>query len=124
MSAKEITAKVNSSDREAVTVTYDFGDNLDEAVSLFGAEVVFARFAAAATVDLQGVIRRHMVDQLGKDGQVTSAAKSDEEIAELVANWKPGLAKPKKSAKEKLTDMLAALDPEARAALLAEYAEE
>ena len=122
MSDNNVSAKIQSTGRE-ITVQYDFGSTLDEAVEKFGGDVVFSRFRAAATVDLQGVMRRHMQDQLGKDDKVTQAEKTDDEINEIVAGWKPGLAKPKKSPGDKLKDLLANMDPEARAALLASYAE-
>ena len=122
MTENTVSAKIQSTGRE-LTVNYDFGADLDSAVETFGADVVFARFRAAATVDLQGVMRRHMQDQTGKDDVVTSAEKTDDEIIAIVAEWKPGLAKPKKSPADKLKDLLAGMDPEARAALLAGYAE-
>jgi hypothetical protein len=122
MTENNVSAKIQATGRE-LTVNYEFGNNMAEAVEMFGEDVVFARFRAAATVDLQGVMRRHMQDQKGKDDTVTSVEKTDEEITEIVATWKPGLAKPKKSPADKLKDLLANMDPEARAALLASYAE-
>ena len=40
-----------------VTSEYDFGETLDEAKDMFGADVVFSQFVAAAKVKIQSIIR-------------------------------------------------------------------
>ena len=40
-----------------VTCEYDFGETLDEAKDMFGADVVFSQFVAAAKVKIQSIIR-------------------------------------------------------------------
>ena len=61
-------------------VEYDFGDDLDGAVDLCGAETVFSNFKANATVALQGLMRSKLKAGLGAD-----------QIAALVSAWKPGM---------------------------------
>jgi hypothetical protein len=62
------------------SVSYDFGDDLDAAVSLCGAEAVFSNYVANAKVALQGIVRAKL-----KAGMTT------EGIQELVNAWKPGM---------------------------------
>lgn len=121
----EVTARVpNAEPPREVSVKYNFGRNLAEAVQLFGEDVVFNRFESAATIDLQALMRRHMVDQTNKKGEVSSPAKSDDEIRKLVANWRPGIKQiQRKSAKDKVKDLLSSMSPEERAALLQSYQE-
>lgn len=40
-----------------VTCEYDFGETLDESKDMFGADVVFSQFVAAAKVKIQSIIR-------------------------------------------------------------------
>ena len=55
----QISAVANKGKPEAVAVstTYEFGDNLDGNVGLFGSDVVNSGFEADAVVYLQGVMR-------------------------------------------------------------------
>jgi hypothetical protein len=111
MTAQKISAKNGTEENSpSAEVTYDFGDNLDESVALFGADVVFSRFKAAAIVDLQALIRRHL------DGETP---KSEAEIQALVDAWKPGVtSRKRKSTKEKAEDLLSGLSLEERTRLL------
>lgn len=112
MTAVSVSAKVGTEENApSASVTYDFGDNLDEATSLFGADVVYARFKAASTVDLQALIRRHLD---------SDTPKTQAEIQELAAQWKPGIqTKKRKSAGEKIQDLLGDMSAADRDALLA-----
>lgn len=113
MSRTEVSAKLKDmADEDAVTVSYDFGDDLDSAVELFGADVVFQRFKAAATIDLQSLIRRHISGE---------KPKTQEEIQGIVDEWTPGVTtRTRKSPKEKVLSILEGLSEEERARLLAE----
>jgi len=117
MTAKTITAKAGTTDEApSATVEFDFGDNLAEASELFGDDVVFSRFVAAATVDVQALIRRHLSSE-DKDGN--STAKSEEEIQSLVAEYKPGTSTRKRvSASEKAQRAIDNLTEAEKAALL------
>ncbi len=107
MSVKDVTATTTGSDRQ-VSVSYDFGDNLDQAVELFGAELVFNRYESAVTIDLQALIRRGI-----------KAEKTDEEIQELTNAWKPGIKQViRKSAQEKIKDAFGAMSEEDKKAML------
>lgn len=80
MSAKEIKA-TNPKTNTSATIAYDFGEGVDDAVAKFGADVVFSNFVSASTITAQGAIRRY----LGK-------GLSEEEIAQKMSEWKPGVA--------------------------------
>ena len=59
---------------------YDFGDNLDSAVELCGADTVYSNYRANSKVALQGVMRN-----------LIKAGKTPDEIQSAVDGWKPGL---------------------------------
>lgn len=119
MTAVNVTARLgNDDDAPSATVEYDFGDNLDEAVKKFGADVVYARFKNAATVDLQALIRRHLDVTPDKEGN-TPPAKSAAQIQELATAWKPGvLTRKRKSTSEKFEDLFGQLSEADKAAML------
>jgi hypothetical protein len=108
-----ITAKVSvGEDDDEVNgeVNYNFGENLEEAIDLFGTEVVYKRFKAAVVVDLQGIMRRHMSAKeplFGDDLQ----AKIDE--------WKPGVQKARKSKTEKALSLLEGMTADEKAEFIA-----
>lgn len=79
----EVSAKNTDTGAEA-KVTYDFGDNLQESVSLYGENVVHEMFVSQAKVRLQAGLRSCM--DTGKDP------------VEFAANWKPGVKAPSISA--------------------------
>jgi hypothetical protein len=62
------------------SVEYDFGDNLDDAVDLCGADVVYSQYKANAKVALQGIIRAKMKAGLDNDA-----------IQAVCDAWKPGM---------------------------------
>lgn len=65
---------------EEVTVEYDFGDDLDAAVALCGADVVFSQYKANAKVALQGILRAKK-----------KAGLADAAIQTVADAWKPGM---------------------------------
>jgi len=87
MSQIEIKAKkvIGDETKDAV-VYYDFGENLEQALDLFDEKVIFSNFRASAKITAQAAMRRYL-----------DAGKSGEEIAELMKNWKPGVALERKS---------------------------
>lgn len=113
MTAQKITARDGNEDSSpSATVEFDFGDNLGEATELFGDDVVYSRFKAAAVVDLQALIRRHLGGE---------KPKSEAEIQELVSQWKPGISKRvRKSTKEKAEELISQMSDAEKAALLAQ----
>lgn len=111
MTAVTVSAKVGNEENAAsASVTYDFGDNLDEAVSKFGADVVYARFRSASTVDLQALIRRHLDSE---------TPKTQAEIQELANQWKPGVqTKKRKSTQERIQDLFTEMSESDKQAVL------
>ena len=110
MTAMKIEAKLT--DSEPVSVDYDFGDTLAQAVEKFGEEVVFTRYKAAAVIDLQAYMRN-----------MIRSEKSEDDIRSEVAAWVPGIRQSKgKSKEEKAREILSKLSAEERAAILAEFA--
>lgn len=63
-----------------VTCQYDFGENLAEATDMFGADVVFSQFVAAAKVKIQSIIR-----------EKKKAGLSDEAIQTYLDTYKIGM---------------------------------
>jgi len=114
MSEREVTTAVQGDPRPAISVMFDFGDNLEEAVEKFGEEVVFSRYQTAVTVDLQGFIRGMMKKVNDKDEFVMS----DEQIVEKAKGWTPGVKKSPKSDKDKALEFLGKLSEEDLAEVL------
>lgn len=111
MTARKVQARDGNEDTSpSAEVEYDFGDNLGEAVELFGEDVVFSRFVAASVVDLQALIRRHLGGE---------KPKTQDEISKLVAEWKPGVSSRKRrSNKEKAEELIAGMSEQEKAQLL------
>jgi len=87
MSQIEIKAKKVIGDEEKnAVVYYDFGDTLEEALDKFDEKVIFTNFRASVKITAQSVMRRYL-----------EAGKSSDEIAELMKNWKPGVALERRS---------------------------
>jgi hypothetical protein len=73
------TKKIGDVER-AATILYDFGGDLDSAVEKFGKDTVYANFVRSSVITAQAAMRRYLED-----------GKSEEEIADKMANWKPGV---------------------------------
>lgn len=82
MAEQQIVAtKEIGGEKKQVAINYDFGADLAEAVEKFGEAVVFTSFKSKAVITAQAAIRRYM-----------EAGKNQDEIATLMASWKPGVA--------------------------------
>ena len=86
---------------------YDFGDDLDGMVKLFGKEVVFSNARSNMTVGVQSLVR----DKLKK-----GSSKTDIDAA--VNGHKPGLRKPVKSRAERMREEISGLSAEDKKDLL------
>jgi hypothetical protein len=75
----EIEATYKDTGRKCM-VNYDFGEDVNEAVEKFGAEVVHTNFIAQAKVRAQAIMRDLM-----------EKGKTDEEIQNEINAWKPGI---------------------------------
>jgi len=87
MSQIEIKVKkVIGDETKSAVVYYDFGDSLEQALDLFDDKVIFTNFRASAKITAQAAMRRYL-----------EAGKSNDEIAELMKGWKPGVSLERKS---------------------------
>jgi hypothetical protein len=99
--------RVGDEDREA-EIMYNFGSNIEEAIELFGADVVFTNFRVAGKIALQARMR--------------SRIEKGQDVSELATLWKPGIqlertpVNPVTAAKNAYANMT----PEERAAFLEE----
>jgi hypothetical protein len=107
-----------------LSVMFDFGASIDEAVEKFGEDVVFAGFVASATIDLQNYIRTKL-EAVAKDadGKVIpdgGFAQTDVEIEFDFASWKPGIkTRERVSPMDKIKKLLGGLSAAQKEALLA-----
>jgi len=75
-----------------IELEFNFGVTLQEAVELYGEEVVFSAYVASAKVDAQALVRRYLKQNVpAVEGVSTERPYTDEEIAAKLANWKPGV---------------------------------
>jgi hypothetical protein len=109
----EVTAS-NASDARSITVEYDFGDNLKDAVARFGEQTVFEYFEDNARIALQGMVRNRLKKE-GEDKYV-----SDEKIHDQVNKWMPGAKRVSDPAKkaEQIKKAYGTLDRDAKRALV------
>lgn len=117
MAKTDVSAKVGKGDDASapVTVKYDFGETIDDAVEKFGEKVVLAHVHSSFTIALQGFIRGKMKKQIDEGKPVdVKALQAD------VDKWKPGMKVPGKSKAEKIKDDYNKMSAEERAALLRE----
>ena len=94
----------------SVAANIDFGANLEATVAKFGESVVHKQAVAAMTVAFQGWLRSQ-----GSQG------KNPQEIQAGADAWKPGERKAGKTPQERLKELLDAMSPEDRAAVLKEH---
>jgi hypothetical protein len=109
----EVTCKTDVKDKDGNLVkqltgacSYDFGDNLAEAIKKFGEPIVYSKFVAQSVIDLQANMRR------------TLLAGGD--LKAMATTWKPGVTAtrvvdPIAAAKNKYAQM----SPQERADFLA-----
>lgn len=117
MSIENIATKAGQdADSRTITVGFDFGDNLQDAIAKFGEEAVFNSFKADARVGLQARVRALMKATVEDSEELKY---TDEEIVAKVAEYVPG-TKTRQSSDPlaKLTALLGKLTPEQKAALL------
>ena len=88
---KFVTSNGSGEEARKIEAEFDFGSTVEEAIQMFGGEVVFDNFVAAAKVDVQGMIRRKMNGKVTTeiDGVKSERDYTEEEILAEVAGWKP-----------------------------------
>lgn len=116
MSYQKIQAKLQ--DGDPVTVEYDYGDNLQEAVEKFGEDIVYQCYKASLVIDLQGFMRSLLRRKPEKGGPAT-----EEEIRTLVAEWTPSRTGTRvtRPPMERLEALLGRLSKEELAEVLAKH---
>ena len=105
MALEEVGAKIEGG--TPVSVNFDFGGTLQEAIGLFGEDLVYNKFVAAARIDLQSFMR----------GMIRTE-KNQQEMDAAVAEWRPGMKARGKSPQEKIKAILAKFDPEEAKAII------
>jgi len=111
MTAFNVGAK-RKDDTAETLASYDVGDNLDEMVAKFGADVVYQKAKGSIIINLQSVIRSWLSADPTKRGELQS----------IVSAWKPDARTigVKKSADEKAREAVASMTPEQRKEFLAQ----
>lgn len=101
MTEIKATKEIDGVLRES-SILFDYGADNAEAVTKFGAEVVFSNFKRSANITAQAAMRRLM-----------EAGKNQEEITAAMASWKPGVSLERTIDPVKaLTNKFATLSPE------------
>ena len=103
MKAKEVNAVITACeqfpDGIGANVNYAFPETLAEASEVYGEAVALSILLQQVTVKLQGGVRTQL-----------KAGKTSKEIQAWADGWKPGMAKPKKSALEKVLGLIDGID--------------
>lgn len=105
-----VTARTTKDEHKGrvVSTQYDFGASLAESVELFGESVVHGVFIDQAVIRLQALLRRCIEDEV-----------ADKDIQAKVAAWKMTVGgRERRSAAEKVQDLLGKMSPEQKAELL------
>ena len=76
----QVTTKAPKAGDRVITVEYDLGATLADKIKLFGENIVDSHAEGSITVALQGICRSAM-----------EKGKTDDEIHQIVAGWKPGV---------------------------------
>lgn len=104
----QITCKTND---KVCTIEANIGDDLDAAIALVGAEVVYSHYAGKAKLQALGRMRSMLNDTEKKDGTIVPGADPDE-VVKALADWKPSLGPSPKSNVEKLKDLAGQMSKE------------
>lgn len=109
--------------KEATVVNYEFGNSLDDMVARFGKDVVFNKALDAFVIDCQSNVRRIIKKGLENkvDGKPAPKQLSviTKEAQAWASGWKPSaVSGVRKSATEKVSDLVANMTPEQKAELI------
>lgn len=113
----QVTARIGRGDEASppVTIDYNFGKDIKEAVSIFGEEVVYSHFLSSGVIALQSRMRAAIAPDVDA-GKKPSSAKT----ATALKEWKLGIRQPGVSKLEKAKKFVGAMSDEEKAALLKE----
>jgi len=84
----EVKVKVNRTDGVSVEMAYDFGDNLDDALQRYGADVVFSQFVIGAKTAFRNKISA-LLNAQDKDELFKNSA---EDVENAMSDWVPQVA--------------------------------
>lgn len=105
----EITTRAPKANRK-ITIDYNYGSSLAEAIELFGEELVFSIYEDAMRVKVQAPVRGML-----------SNGTADEEIQKAMASWHPGqTVRAKRDPKETVKALFAGMSPEEKKAFIGE----
>lgn len=107
--ASTSTKKWKEGGNKPLKFPYQCPETLDEAVEMWGSEVVLAKAIARVVMDLQREVREKM--EIEKDGIFLSP----QEIIASMKGWKPSIPRSKKSPLQNMVDFIAGLPPARKA---------
>lgn len=117
MKTENVVAKTKNEEGEvqSATVQFDFPETFAEAGEMWGEENCLNLLNQKATIGVQNLVR-----------SAIATGKSQEDIQEVVAGYKPGerRAGPRKDPKEKMREMFSNMTEEEQEAYLAELKKE
>ena len=119
---------------EAIKTVMEWPETIEEAVEMWGADVVLSNCQQNVVVGHQSAVRSKLNESyldinIGPDEMAENdkgeevpaySAASPEEVVEEMAPWKPSAAKPAKTKVERMTTDFAKMSAEQRAEVLAE----
>ena len=101
----------------SATVEFDFGENLQKSLELFGEDAVYAGFKASAKIDLQAFMRR-LLEAENEDGTLKF---EDAQIGIECKAFTPGTkTRETKSLMERMISLAGKMTPQEKEAFLAE----
>lgn len=103
--------KRSKQDKNPIEVNFEFGDDIGNAVELFGEKVVFGLFVTATKQQLSDYVRK----TLEKNEGLNQTA-----IQNLVNEWSPAVEKRSAANVKRALKTVNELSPEEKAALLAQ----
>lgn len=113
----QVTARVGRGEdaSPSVSIDYDFGKTVKDAVEKFGEEVVYSHFLSSSVIALQSRMRASMAPDVeaGKD-------PDDKKVHAALKSWKLGIRQPGVSKLEKAKKFVGGMSADEKAALLKE----
>jgi hypothetical protein len=107
----EMTAK-NGNEAKSASVKVGVGENLQELGAQYGTDVVYSHARRSIIIAMQTSIRAAL-----------EAGKSQDEIQAAMADWKPGVKRPTKTAMDRVREELQRMSPEDKKRILKELRE-
>jgi len=107
----ELTAK-NGNEAKSASAKMNVGENLEELGNQFGQEVVYSHARRSIVIAMQTSIRG-MLEQ----------GKTEHEIQAAMAEWRPGVKRPAKTAMDRVREEISRMSPEDKKRILKELRE-